>query len=724
MSWYVTEGPRGRSLPHWTANVLIVAVMLSSLVDLAQHHQDVVGVLARFIVWLTLIKLYQQKSPRDYAQLLGLSLLLMLIGALRSTDLLFAAVLLLYAVLGLYVLLLYQLYAAHERTRTARLQAIPADYRLLPSLQPIAGRRTALHLRSLTATVTMAGLVASTTLFVLIPRGKGEGFIWGFQVSGPARTGFAAEVDLVAGTRITQSRRIALKLSLSGERTGLEQPLRLRGAVLDRYRGGGRWTSTARSRQVPVDTGPPGLAWLGRPDPGPGPPDLASTLTMAFEVLSPQSMLFSVYVPVAVGTGEHRDLRFDPLTQTLEDVNGHRLPEYTIKADPAPSDATLQALYGRVGPTDGGTMVSQFRTFDSRVAALARDVLAAGDIRQAPPPVEDDRWAWHAAAATALASHLRQNDQFDYTTDLSEVDLGSRTGPEGRPKDPIVQFLFDTHRGHCEYFASALAAMCNCVGVPARLVAGYVAGELDDASGVYVVRESDAHAWVEVQVSPWRWRAFDPTPPSALDSHTRGMRHSLADRWWWLLDRFEARWTDGFVGFDEDTQDRLMKALDGGWTQRLSDALYATRQWMAGVNRAFYFGPAGYIWMGIVALALVIAAIAAGTRMRRAARLRATMQLARVHGGVLHRMLRQLGFYLDMLEALEHSGRSKPGWQPPLQYAGALAARHPEGASLVRQLTELYYAARYGGRHLSREEVMHAQSLVEQLRRTMRQPAP
>jgi transglutaminase-like putative cysteine protease len=475
---------------------------------------------------------------------------------------------------------------------------------------------------------------------------------------------------------------------------------------------------------MPIDTELPGLAWLGPPDFGSGRPELDSTMTMALDVLSPQSMLFSVYVPVAVGTSERWELRFDPLTQTLEDVSGHRRLEYTIKADPDPSDATLLALCGRYALTDGGTIVSQFRTLDPRVATLARDVLAARDIRPDPPPEEEDRWAWHAEAAAGLSRYLRLNDRFDYTTDLSDVDLELRTGPEGEPMDPIVQFLLETRRGHCEYFASALAAMCNRVGVPARLVTGYVAGERDQDTGAYIVRESDAHAWVEVQVSPWRWRAFDPTPESGLDLRTRTMVHSLADRWWWLLDRFEARWSDGFVGFDKDKQDRLIDALNGGWSEKLGAALHATQRWMARVNRAFYFGPAGYIWMGIVALAVVIAAIAAGTRMRRAARLRATMHLAGVGGAAYHRMLRQLGFYLDLLEALERSGRPKPGWQPPLQYARALAVRHPEGASLVRQVTELYYGARFGGRSLTRDEVARAEELVGRLGDVMREPAP
>ncbi len=141
MSWYLTEGPRGRALPRWTSNVLIIAVALNAIVDLAGHRDDVVGVLGRFLVWLTLIKLYERKGPRDHAQLLSLSLFLMLLACLRSADLLLAAVLLLYALLGLYVLLLFQLYASYERQRRARVESIPAGYRLVPLLRPISGRR-------------------------------------------------------------------------------------------------------------------------------------------------------------------------------------------------------------------------------------------------------------------------------------------------------------------------------------------------------------------------------------------------------------------------------------------------------------------------------------------------------------------------------------------------------------------------------------------------------
>ncbi len=94
---------------------------------------------------------------------------------------------------------------------------------------------------------------------------------------------------------------------------------------------------------------------------------------------------------------------------------------------------------------------------------------------------------------------------------------------------------------------------------------------------------------------------------------------------------------------------------------------------------------------------------------------RETLHVEHVHGPDHHRMIRQLGFYLDMLNVLDASGTSKPDWQPPLQYALILARRNPKGALLVRRLTQLYYAARYGEKQLSPYDQRRAQSMVKAL---------
>ena len=111
----------------------------------------------------------------------------------------------------------------------------------------------------------------------------------------------------------------------------------------------------------------------------------------------------------------------------------------------------------------------------------------------------------HGLAARAIESYLRNN----YTYTLVEQPI-----PEGR--DPIEHFLTQTKEGHCEYFAAAMVALCRSVGINARMIAGYLAAEFSPATGRYVVRESNAHAWVEAEAGRGRWRRYDPTPPDEL----------------------------------------------------------------------------------------------------------------------------------------------------------------------------------------------------------------
>ena len=115
-------------------------------------------------------------------------------------------------------------------------------------------------------------------------------------------------------------------------------------------------------------------------------------------------------------------------------------------------------------------------------------------------------------AAHVFESYLRSNE-FTYTTDGSTLSLMQRIEIE-RAGDPIASFLLENKRGHCEFFAAAMVAMCNTVQIPARIVTGYYAERWDEVSKSYIVLDRDAHAWVEVETQPLAWLPFDPTPPS------------------------------------------------------------------------------------------------------------------------------------------------------------------------------------------------------------------
>lgn len=78
---------------------------------------------------------------------------------------------------------------------------------------------------------------------------------------------------------------------------------------------------------------------------------------------------------------------------------------------------------------------------------------------------------------------------------------------------PIDEFLFDKKQGNCEYFATSMAIILRVNGIPSRVVAGYKGGVYNDLGNYYILRQSDAHLWVEAYIDNIGWIRFDPTTP-------------------------------------------------------------------------------------------------------------------------------------------------------------------------------------------------------------------
>jgi transglutaminase-like putative cysteine protease len=81
--------------------------------------------------------------------------------------------------------------------------------------------------------------------------------------------------------------------------------------------------------------------------------------------------------------------------------------------------------------------------------------------------------------------------------------------------NPLDAFLFDDPRGYCQHFSGAMALLLRMGGIPARVAVGFSPGRLDKASGEYIVRDLDAHSWVEAYFPRYGWVTFDPTPSAA-----------------------------------------------------------------------------------------------------------------------------------------------------------------------------------------------------------------
>jgi len=79
-------------------------------------------------------------------------------------------------------------------------------------------------------------------------------------------------------------------------------------------------------------------------------------------------------------------------------------------------------------------------------------------------------------------------------------------------KNPLEEFLFKYKYGNCEYFASSMAVLLRINGIPARLVAGYRGGIYNNVGKYYLIRQSNAHVWVEAFIKGKGWVRYDPTP--------------------------------------------------------------------------------------------------------------------------------------------------------------------------------------------------------------------
>ncbi len=149
--------------------------------------------------------------------------------------------------------------------------------------------------------------------------------------------------------------------------------------------------------------------------------------------------------------------------------------------------------------------------------------------------------------------------------------------------DPVDGFLFDTRRGYCEHYASAFSVLMRAAGVPARVMTGYLGGETNPLGDYFMVRQSDAHAWVEVWLQGRGWVRVDPTaviPPARVEVDARGADglripglDALAGSGWaqavwrragFAWDNLNHYWNQWVVGYDRDSQATLLQALGLG----------------------------------------------------------------------------------------------------------------------------------------------------------------
>lgn len=314
-------------------------------------------------------------------------------------------------------------------------------------------------------------------------------------------------------------------------------------------------------------------------------------------------------------------LAFHPSSVGGERVRGEVSFEASVSRETAP-------LLARPAATPGYPISPQIREF-------AQDIVGGSRT-----PRE---------RARAIESHLQT--EFNYVADPSRL---------GRAVS-VDRFLLEVKRGHCEYFAAGMVVLLEALGEPARIVGGYYGGDINPLIGSIVMRQRDAHAWVEVFDGD-RWVTFDPTPPNLRPgAESRNLLRAYAEA---IRDSATYFWDRYILTFGtEDQLELLSVALVG--LRNARDAVGDTlRDW----KRDLASGP------GLILPALLLVAAAA----------------------VGHWLLRRRrSEYQRLLALLEERGVEIDSSTAPTELLDRLEEQEPELRRLATPIVEAYLRDRF-----------------------------
>lgn len=534
----------------WDA--MAIAALLLFPFDLVLLSRDLIGSALRLLTFVVIYRCSNLSEQRDLRQAISLSFVQILAAAASTTEVSFSFFLVSYLFMATWTLM---------AATSARDEAPP------PARRPPTGRSA--------ATVTASTVAIGAVIFFTIPH-FGTGYFQPGSIvrqQGDGLTGFSDRIELGSIRRIKENRAIVMRVAPRGVADPQSLNLRWRGMALDTFDGRSWSLSTAARAWVEPDRD--GSFRIGRQPPA-GRPAFVQEISM-MPLLSP--ILFAAPGVTRVVGDDFVALGVD--TGGAIHLTSPRLSRFDYRAVSAPPGAPI--------PTAGEDLESPSM---ARYLTLPRvDPRVDAITRRAAGTAADD-----AEAARRIESFLRESRT--YTLDVNDAGVA----------DPLEHFLLDGKPGHCEYFATSMAVMLRYLGIPSRVVSGFAAGEWSGLDGSFVVRQSDAHAWVEAFIRGSGWMTFDPTPVRREEDGPIGLFARISRG----LVRVELLWDRWIIGLDLLDQRMLAAAAGEAVTAAAATTARALQAALsAAIGVAARLATPEATWTGAVALAAVLLLVAA-----------------------------------------------------------------------------------------------------------------
>jgi transglutaminase-like putative cysteine protease len=561
--------------------------------DFVLHLPEFMPPLLRMVILLLVYRTLAPRRRRDDLQVVLLCLFCVVISGVLTVSLLFAFQILLFTPIAMGLLFVVCL-----------LDRGPESRSYLPSWQSFRWsslvRRVVrvVDFRVLFLGAALFGFVVlvSTVLFVLTPRFNLDQVIPYLQIKSEARSGFSENVKLGAVSEIIEDTAVAMRIDVPSLEAIDAAPY-WRILVLDKY-DKGYFRMSDELKRDPFARYKKEREWLGRDLVGSGVSKRdrrGEIWTFYLEGATTQ------YLPIP---GQFYSLRFEGLQDIVVMADLHVLGLDSVRQSVfsyqiedlqwsrrLPASEEEQSAFSILpmtveGDAPGYPLTTMELKLESEDAGFLRD------LNQQILPTDGALGA--AAYSQAATDYLWQNFRYSLSPDGSVL-----------AADPVVDWLREGQAGHCEYFAGAFVLLARAAGYPARMVVGFAGGSWNVVESYFVVRNSDAHAWVEIyDAATSEWLRVDPTPGSGSSNpdlaQPTGVKFEAGWSAW--LDSLRIQWYRRIVNFDQADQVEMASTLKDVWDEwvetfslQVKSALSRVKEWVARPFSRGNFIRAGFV---------------------------------------------------------------------------------------------------------------------------------
>lgn len=471
--------------------------------------------------------------------------------------------------------------------------------------------------------ISVLSLASTVVLFIALPRNTYT-FLGKSHVKGMRTSGFSDRVNFGSMGEVKLDPSVVMRIELGRDPS---PPYYWRGMTLDHF-DGTLWKNTASERYRTVKVG--GEYGIGSYD--------------KVSAVEQRIYLEPIDSDIIFGLTEIKGIKVDSFLVLTDGADALFLSRKAARR----AFYTAYSIVHSAVPGVGDSRYLQSPPGLERVQRLARNITSKG---------RTDR-----ERAVLIERYLKEN--YSYSLAVSRSSEGI---------NPVTDFLFYSKKGFCEHFATSMVLMLRGLGIPSRIVNGFYGGERNQYGGYIIVRQSDAHSWVEALIDE-RWTRFDPTPSVPSRRLTTVTL---------LLDSVKMNWERYVVGFRGEDQRTILKSLAALFAY---PAAYAIK---AGKMRDLW-----YLVPSSVLLACLIYVI------RRA--------MGRKRYGFVSRK------YVDIRNAIAGPGVALPFSITPGEVVNKARGLPIEGE--VREFMRLYEEHRFGRKQMGPGELKKYGSLLRNIK--------